>query len=68
MKMGKLHRPAFCSRLAVLLVTVFVSAFTAVRAEISPPVEVDADFDVIVEGAPGTHHAGILMILLFFTL
>jgi hypothetical protein len=67
-KMGKLHRPAFCSRLSVLLVTVFLLAFSAVRAEISPPVEVDADFDGIVEGAPGMHHVGTLTILLFFTL
>jgi hypothetical protein len=32
------------------------------------PVEVDADLDVMVAGAPGTHHVGPLMIQLFFTL
>jgi hypothetical protein len=65
-KMGILHRPASCSRRSVRLGTVFVLAFTAVHAEVSPPTEVDVDFDVIVAGAPGTHHAGPLMVLLYF--
>jgi hypothetical protein len=63
-KMDTSHRLSSCGRLSVFLGTVLVLAFTSVQAQVQPPMEVIAfDYDVIVEGAPGTRHAGPLMIL-----
>jgi hypothetical protein len=74
MTMGILHGPAYPGRLLMCLGALFVLAFAAVHAEVSPSVavepsvEVDADFDVMVAGAPGTPHVRSLVVLLFFSL